>query len=221
MNHGIITKRKETNRNLLSNFRLENVKSVSGLANNADENSVKKSKLESIKNRLSKTAQKELSHEIETDDKAASVFLIVVNGLLGLYLIANQMASTGFFLPKFGTFDMIMLYGIPIYWITTSVLILIGQKHPSRDLDSYGGLFFATVAIGWLIEVFPFEFTNCANVLPDFLRFLLQWISNEVAVVLLILLFVAHLILGIYSFILRLYVHKASGKIENKPKNCE
>jgi len=102
-----------------------------------------------------------------------------------------------------------MLYGIIIYWIATSVLILIGQKHPSRDLDTYGGLFFATFAIVWLIVIFPFEFTYFADVLPDFLRFLVQWISNEIALVVLILLSISHLILAIYSLILRLYVRKA------------
>jgi hypothetical protein len=182
---------------------------VACLADKVQEKQGKQSKLESIKSRFSKTAKKELSHQIEADDKIASVLLIVVNGLLGLYIIANQTASTGFFTPKSSTFDMIMLYGIPIYWITTSVLILINQKHPSRDLDSYGGLFFATFAIGWLIAVFPFEFAYSANVLPDFLRFSVQWISNEVAIVLLSLLFIAHLILGVYSLVLRLYVHKA------------
>lgn len=62
------------------------------MANIANENSGKKSKLESIKNRLAKTAKKELSHEIEADDKTASIFLIIVNSLFGLYLIANQTA---------------------------------------------------------------------------------------------------------------------------------
>jgi hypothetical protein len=166
-------------------------------------------KLESIKNRFSKTAKEELSDEIASDDKIASIFLIVVNGLLGLYLIVHQTVSTGFFTPKFNTFEMILLYGIFIYWIITSVLILIGQKHPSRDLDSYGGLFFATFAIGWLIVVFPFDFAHFANALPVFLRFIVQWISNEIALVLLILLFIIHLIFAIYSLILRLYVHKA------------
>jgi hypothetical protein len=170
-------------------------------------------KLESIKNRFAKTAKKELSNEIEADDKTASIFLIVVNVLFGLYLIANQASSTGFFTPMFSTFEMILLYGIFIYWIVTSVLILIGQKHPSRDLDSYGGLFFAAFAIGWLIVIFPFEFTHFADVLPVFLRFIVQWISNEIALVLLLLLFITHLILAIYSLILRLYVRKARQKI--------
>lgn len=169
----------------------------------------KTSKLESIKNRFSKTAKEELGNEIKADDKIASILLIVVNGLFGLYLIAHQMGSTGFFAPKFSAFEMVMLYGIMIYWITTSVLILIGQKHPSRDLDSYGGLFFATFAIGWLIVIFPFSFTHFSDVLPDFLRFLVQWISNEIGLVLLILLFVIHLIFAVYSLILRLYVRKA------------
>jgi hypothetical protein len=183
---------------------------VSGLGDSSNENyGGKISKLELIKNRFSKTAKEELSNEIETDDKIASIFLIVVNSLFGLYLVVHQMVSTGFFTPKFNVFEMIILYGIPIYWITTSVLILIGQKHPSRDLDSYGGLFFATFAISWLIVIFPFEFTHFADALPDTLRFLLQWISNEIAIVLLILLFIIHLILGVYSLILRLYVRKA------------
>ena len=60
-------------------------------------------KLESIKNRFSKTAKEELSDEIASDDKVASIFLIVVNGLLGLYLILHQTVSTGFFTPKFST----------------------------------------------------------------------------------------------------------------------
>ena len=181
-----------------------------GLGNEANEDySGKISKLESIKDHFSKLAKEELSDEIAYSDKIASIFLILVNSLFGLFFIAHQTASSGFFTPKFNIFEMVMLYGIIIYWITTSVLILIGQKHPSRDLDTYGGLFFATFAIVWLIVIFPFEFTYFANLLPDFLRFLVQWISNEIALVLLILLSIPHLILAIYSLILRLYVRKA------------
>ncbi|MCW4045283.1 MAG: hypothetical protein NWE94_07185 [Candidatus Bathyarchaeota archaeon] len=167
------------------------------------------SRLESIKNRFSKTARKELGDEIEADDKVASVFLIVVNGLFGLYFIAHQTVSTGFFTPRFSAFEIVMLYGIFVYWIVTSVLILIGQRNPSRDLDSFGGLFFATFAFGWLIVIFPFEFAHFADALPDVLRFLVQWISNEIALVFLILLFIAHLIFAVYSLVLRLYVRKA------------
>jgi len=67
-----------------------------------------------------------------------------------------------------------MAYGIIVYWKITSFLIVIGKKHPLLDLDSYGGLFFAAFAISWLIVIFPFEFTHFADMLQDFLRFIVQ-----------------------------------------------
>jgi len=170
----------------------------------------KKSRLESIKDYFSILAEEELSDEIPVSDIGASIFLLVVNGLLGLYFIVHQTESTGFFTPKFNTLEMVLLYGILIYWITTSVLILIGQKHPSRNLDTYGGLLFASFAILWLLLVFPFDFTHFADVWqPEFLKFLVQWISNEIAVVLLVLLLIIHLFFTVFTLILRWYVIKA------------
>ncbi len=105
-----------------------------------------------------------------------------------------------------------MIYGIILYWITTSVLILIGHKHPSRDLDSYGGLFFvffATFAFGWLIVIFPFNAIYFADALPETLRFSIQGVTKEIALAALIVLFIVHLVLAVYSLILRLYVREA------------
>jgi hypothetical protein len=180
------------------------------LENEANENdNRRKSRLESIKDHFSKRAEEELGDDIPLEDIGASIFLLVVTGFFGLCFIAHQTGSTGFFTSKFSTFEMAMVYGILIYWITTSVLILIGQKNPSRNLDSYGGLFFATFATIWLIVVFPFEFTYFTDVLPVFLRFLLKWISNEIALVILFLLFIGQLIAAVYALIERLYVRKA------------
>ena len=184
---------------------------MSDLEDKANENDSNiKSKLERINDHFSKTVEEELSDEIPTADIGASIFLVVVSGLVGLYFIAHQTSSTGFFTSKFSTFEMVMLYGISIYWITTSVLILLGQKNPSRDLDSYGGLFFATFAIAWLFLVFPFDFTYFADVLqPDFLRPLVRLISNDIARVLMVLAIITHLGFAVYALIQRLYVRKA------------
>jgi hypothetical protein len=51
-------------------------------------------------------------------------------------------------------------------------VLLLGKKDLSRDIDSFGGLIFTTICIAWLAIVFPFDFTNFPDVLPDFLRFL-------------------------------------------------
>ncbi len=174
-------------------------------ANENDNN--KKSIVERINDHFSKTEEEELSDEIPIADIGASIFLIIVNGSIGLYFIAHQTSLTGFFTTKFSTFEMVMLYGIMVYWITTSVLILIGQKHPSQDLDSYGGLFFATFAIAWLFLVFPFEFTYFADVLqPEFLRPLVRLISNDIGRILMILAFIIHLGFGVYALLQRLYI---------------
>jgi hypothetical protein len=180
------------------------------LSNEANENdSEKKSKLESIRDHFSKRAEEELGDDISSEDIGASIFILVVAGFFGLVFITHQTGSTGFFTSKFSTFEMAMLYGMLLYWITTSILILIGQKNPSRNLDSYGGLFFAAFATVWLIAVFPFEFTYFVDVLPVFLRFLFQWISNEIAFVILFLLFIGQLFAAVYAPIERLYVRKA------------
>jgi hypothetical protein len=57
--------------------------------------------------------------------------------------------------------------------------------------------------------VFPFDFAYSADALPDSLRFLVQWISNDVARVLMVLSFVVHLSLAVYSAILRVSVYRA------------
>jgi hypothetical protein len=166
-------------------------------------------RIKAIANRISKTAESELGDEIESDDRSSSVTIIVFCGALGLYFLAHQLMDTGFYTGRFGTMEMIMLYGPLVFWITTSSFILMGWKNPSRNLDSFGGLFFATFAISWLLVVFPFEFAHFADVMPEFLRFLLGWISNDVARVIIVLDMIIHLIFGVYSFILWIFVYKA------------
>jgi len=168
-----------------------------------------RTKVEAIKNWFSKNAEKDLEDDIARDDIIASIVIVVCCALLGLYFVAHHTRSTGFFTTKFGTVEMFLLYGSLIYWITTSILILIGQKHPSRDLDTYGGLLFSTISIAWLIVVFPFEFEYFADASPEFLRFLVQWISNGIARVLMVLGFIAHIAFTVVSVILRVYVRKA------------
>ena len=120
--------------------------------------------------------------------------------LMILYLSAHQIWSTGFFTEAFGTTEMIILYGSWISWIITSGLEgVLGQRFLSRLFDTFGGIIFIAVATAWLTVVFPFDFAYFANVLPEFLRFLLQWISNDIARVLMVLYIIAMGIAAIYA----------------------
>ena len=146
---------------------------------------------------------------IPYDERVVSIAIVVFGVLIVLCFVAHQMWPTGFFTATFGTLEMLLLYGSLIYWIVASALLLFGRKNLSRDFDVFGGLIFVTVGIAWLFVVFPFEFAYFADVLPDFLRFLVQWISNDIARVLMVLGIIVHLVLAVYSTILRVFVRKA------------
>ena len=127
-------------------------------------------------------------------------FFFAGSVLMVLYLSAQQIWSTGFFTAKFGTIEMIMLYGSWIAWIITSGLEgVLGKRLLSRLFDTFGGIIFIAVATAWLLVVFPFEFTYFADVLPDFLRFLVQWISNDIARVVMLLYTIVMLIAAFYA----------------------
>ena len=127
-------------------------------------------------------------------------FFFAGSVLIILYLAAHQIWSTGFFTAAFGTTETIMLYGSWIAWIITSGLEgLLGQRLLSRLFDAFGGIIFIAVATAWLLVVFPFDFTHFADVLPESLRFLVQWISNDIARILMVVYSVAMGIAAVYA----------------------
>ncbi len=108
-----------------------------------------------------------------------------------------------------------MLYGSLVFWIVTAGLEgVLGQRLLSRLFDTFGGLIFATVATAWLLVVFPFEFAYFADVLPDSLRFLAQWISNDIARVLMVLGIIVHLGAAVYCPFAYGFVGKKRSKRE-------
>jgi hypothetical protein len=161
-------------------------------------------------------AKAEADKGVPKNERIAGIgFFFAGSVLMVLYLAAHQIWSTGFFTTKFGTVEMIMLYGSWIAWIITSGLEgILGQRFLSRLFDAFGGIVFIAVATAWLLVVFPFEFAYFADVLPDFLRFLVQWISNDIARVLMVLYIIVMGVAAVYAPI-------AYGFVRKKPKREE
>jgi hypothetical protein len=166
------------------------------------------SETRAIRSRFSELVEKEVEYADPYEDRGLSIAIVVAGVLMGLFFVAHQARSTGFFTAAFGTLEMLLLYGTLLYWIATSALIIVGQKNLSRDLD-FGGLFFAAIAVAWLLVAFPFDFAHVADTLPDSLRFLVQWSSNDIARVLMVLSLIVHLVLAVFSAALRLSVYRA------------
>jgi hypothetical protein len=145
-------------------------------------------------------AKAEADKGVPNNERVTGIVLVVASVLAILYFVSNQMGSTGFFTQKFGTLEMFLLYGSLVAWIITGSLDgIFGQRLLSRLFDTFGGIIFITVANAWLLVVFPFEFTYFADALPVSLRFLLQWISNDIARVIMLIYTVAMGIAAVYS----------------------
>jgi len=159
---------------------------------------------------LSERVEEELEDydKLSVEDRVISVGVIMVFPLILFYLIAHQVLSTGFFTATFGILEMILLYGSLIFWIVTCTVLLLEFKDLSRNIDSFGGLGFCAVSFFWFFLVFPFDFAHFADALPEVFRFLLQWISNEFAWVLLVLGFILILFLAVFSGLQRVMVRK-------------
>jgi hypothetical protein len=154
---------------------------------------------------------KDLANKTRSHARPAIAFVVIFT-LIVLYFIAHQLSTTGFFTATFGPLEMVLLYGSLIEWIIVAVLEVFGRKNLSRNIDAFGGIIFVTIGGVWLFVVFPFDFAYFADVLPDLLKFLVGWISNDIARVLLVLWIIVNLFAAVYYGILRVLVRKAQAR---------
>jgi hypothetical protein len=137
---------------------------------------------------------------IPRSDRVVSISICVLCILLLAYIAAHQVQATGFFTSRFNGFEAFLLYGSLVFWIVSSGLEgIFSRRLLSRIIDAFGGVFLVAFSLIWLLVIFPFDFTYFSAVLPDSLSFLLQWISNGVARVLMIIGFVFHLGAALYA----------------------
>jgi hypothetical protein len=172
---------------------------------------------ETPKGWFTRHAEAEAKKDVITFSERAGNIVGVVIGLLAvLYFVLHQQWSTGFFTSEFGTLEMLLFYVSMFFGIISSALrALLSRKNPVRLLEAIG-LLFTTVAIAWFFVVFPFDFTFVADVLPGSLRFLLQWISNDVARGLMILGIIITLVMTIYTAAIYTFIRKELSKPTQK-----
>ncbi|MGD9131016.1 MAG: hypothetical protein PVH73_05525 [Candidatus Bathyarchaeota archaeon] len=145
-------------------------------------------------------AKAEADKGIPNNERVTGIVLVVASVLVMVYFVSHQMGSTGFFTPKFGIVEMFLLYGSLVAWIITGSLDgIFGQRLLSRLFDVFGGILFITISVVWLLVIFPFEFAYFADVLPDVLKFLVQWISNDIARGIMVLGTILLVVAAIYS----------------------
>ncbi len=116
----------------------------------------------------------------------------------------HQATNTGFFTDRFGSLEMLALYGpIVVSSAAPVVRMITGRLNPARPFDALTSVCLALGSL-WLAVGFPLNFVHLADVLPEALRFLLAWISNDIGRFVLILQVVVSAIgapLGILTYV--------------------
>jgi hypothetical protein len=138
--------------------------------------------------------------DLPRNERVFGIGIVIFCVLMIIFFGFHQIQSTGFFTLNFSALEMLLFYGFWIFWITTASLeAILSQRLISRIVDTFGGLIFATISITLLLIIFPFNFSHLADILPESIRFLIQWISNDIARVIMVLIIIAHLFAAIYS----------------------
>jgi len=141
-------------------------------------------------------------------DRAGNGVAVFAILLVLLFFVVHQTSSTGFFTSKFGPTETFLFYvSILLAAVGAAAKVVVGRKNMLRPFDTLQDGF-GVVAFVWLFVVFPFDFSHLADVLPNFLRFLLLWISNDVAKVLMAIAIIAAPVLTVYTAVLYVFVHR-------------
>ena len=129
-------------------------------------------------------------------------FIVVFVG----FFVKHQTDSTGFFTSEFGTAETIIFYTAVLFgFVTGSAKVIVGRKNRVRPIELVGNLLWIVASI-WLLIVFPFNFAHLADVLPEVLQPLLDWISNDIARILLVVGAIGGFIALFFTTMLYLFV---------------
>ena len=113
-------------------------------------------------------------------ERAGEIFAVAAIALVALFFYAHQAWSTGFFTPSFGSLEAFFLYGSILTGTAGPISRLVsGRRNISRIPELAASGFWIMGGV-WLLAVFPFNFAHLTDALPEFLRFLISWITNDI-----------------------------------------
>lgn len=103
------------------------------------------------------------------------------------FFLAHQLQHTGFLTAEFGGQEMFALYGPMVLSLLPPVLrAATGQRNLGQPMEAIAN---AALAFGslWLFFVFPFDFSHLPDVLPVGMQFILSWMTDGLARIVLLL----------------------------------
>jgi hypothetical protein len=145
---------------------------------------------------------------LKVSERVGEFVGIIVLMMMTAFFVYHQTLPTGFFTSKFGSAEMLLFYSPAFFgFLTGGARAIVGRRNIVRRIDMVSSSVW-TIACYRLLVVFPFEFEHLADPLPEALRFLLWWVSNDVGRLLLLVGGVGGALGAIYTAVLYLAVRR-------------
>lgn len=137
-----------------------------------------------MRKQVSGAAKKDV---IPFPEKVGQIVGMAIIVIIAGFFVKHQNDSTGFFTSEFGTGETIIFYASLLFGlVTASAKIVLGRKNRARPVEMVGNMLWIVASV-WLLIVFPFDFNYLPDVLPEYLQPLLDWISNDLGKIFLVL----------------------------------
>ena len=143
-------------------------------------------------------------------------------GMIGIVIVliffASHLASrTGFFTVDFGAASAILFFGASAWGLIASgIRFVTGKKSPAKPFDIIGSVI-VFISLLYFLASFQFNFSHIADVLPDFLKWALQWITDDFAKGLMVLATVVLLFVIPYQVVSYRYLRIEMSKPQEVP----
>jgi hypothetical protein len=150
---------------------------------------------------MENTHPRQNREHLSTGDRVGETFALIGPVFLLAFFGYHQWLNTGFFTEDFGLVAQIALYGpILLSFIAPLIRIVTGSRNFARPFEAFTNLCLAAGSY-YLLRIFPLDYSHLADVLPRSLRFLLLWVTDPIAKIVLTIMVVAGLITAIATII--------------------
>ena len=124
---------------------------------------------------------------LKQGERAGQLIGVVFGVIMVIFLLLHWAQDTGFYTSEFDEIDATVLFAPILFGMVPELFrFMVGRKNLSRPLDVIVSLLFVFSAVYFLND-FQFNMEAFSQPLPGSLRFILDWISEDIAKVLLVI----------------------------------
>ena len=144
--------------------------------------------ISSLRNWFQREAEKEAKKDVlKKSDRFGNLVGIILGIVVLLFFVSHLTSQTGFFTPSFGTVSAIIFFAATAWALIASGLRLVtGRRSPSKLADIIGS-FLVMISVIYFLSSWQFDFAHVADPLPGFLKWGLEWMTNEFAMNMMVL----------------------------------